>query len=218
MPRCRVGVRVFGLDEGSPVTNHPRSFHEGEADGEVGDICADGGGFVEAGREQPHDMILLEVQMPIVEGVGVLEAALERLRAQIPRAQPPEDGRQPTGSAGESRHRGKPLDRLFIKSSDRICLLRTDEIDWIESAGNYVRLHVRGQTHLRRDKLCNLEARLDPAKFLRIHRCFMVHIDRIQEFQQMFHGNYQVVLSDRTELSISRPYWKRLQEVFGAEL
>jgi two-component system LytT family response regulator len=191
------------------------SFGEGEADGEVRDTCADGG-FAHVNREPPHDTILLELQMPILDGVGVLEAALERARAQVHRAEPREDSRQPTGTADESGRRGKPLDRLLVKSSDRVFLLRTEEIDWIKAAGNYVRLHVRGQTHLRRDTISNLEARLDPAKFLRIHRCSMVHIDRIQDFHPLFNGNYLVVLHDRTELRISRPYWQRLQKVFGA--
>ncbi len=109
------------------------------------------------------------------------------------------------------------IERLVVKSAGRLFFLRTDEIEWVESAGNYVCLHVRGESHLLRETMTGLEARLDPARFARIHRTAIVNIDRIKELQPLFHGEYQVVLRDGTELTLSRGYRDRLQEVIGRE-
>ena len=104
-----------------------------------------------------------------------------------------------------------------MKSAGRLFFLRTDEIDWIESAGNYVCLHVGAESHLLRETMNGVEARLDPARFVRIHRTAIVNIDRVKELQPLFHGEYQVVLRDGTELTLSRGYRERLQEVIGRE-
>lgn len=109
------------------------------------------------------------------------------------------------------------IERLVVKSAGRLFFLRTDEIEWVESAGNYVCLHVRGESHLLRETMTSLEARLDPARFARIHRTAIVNIDQIKELQPLFHGEFQVVLRDGTELTLSRGYRDRLQEVIGRE-
>ena len=109
------------------------------------------------------------------------------------------------------------LERLVVKSAGRLFFLRTEEIDWIESAGNYVCLHVGAETHLLRETMSGLESRLDPARFVRIHRTAIVNIDEIKELQPLFHGEYQVVLRDGTQLTLSRSYRDRLQEVIGRE-
>ena len=108
------------------------------------------------------------------------------------------------------------MERLVVKSAGRLFFLRTQEIEWVESAGNYVCLHVRGESHLLRETMNGLEARLDPARFVRIHRTAIVNIDQIKELQPLFHGEYQVVLRDKTELTLSRGFRDRLQEVIGS--
>jgi two-component system, LytTR family, response regulator len=109
------------------------------------------------------------------------------------------------------------LERLVVKSAGRLFFLRTAEIDWVESAGNYVCLHTGGETHLLRETMSGLESRLDPARFVRIHRTAIVNIDQVKELQPLFHGEYQVVLRDGTELTLSRSYRDRLQEMIGRE-
>jgi two-component system, LytTR family, response regulator len=109
------------------------------------------------------------------------------------------------------------MERLVVKSAGRLFFLRTEEIEWVESAGNYVCLHVKGESHLLRETMNGLEARLDPARFGRIHRTAIVNIDQIKELQPLFHGEYQVVLRDGMELTLSRGYRDRLQEVIGKE-
>jgi two-component system LytT family response regulator len=110
------------------------------------------------------------------------------------------------------------LERLVVKSAGRLFFLRTEEIDWIESAGNYVSLHAGGESHLLRETMTGLEGRLNPARFVRIHRTAIVNIDRIKELQPLFHGEYQVVLRDGTQLTLSRGYRERLQDIIGRDL
>jgi len=109
------------------------------------------------------------------------------------------------------------LERLVVKSAGRLFFLRTAEIDWIESAGNYVCLHAGGESHLLRETMSGIEARLDPARFVRIHRTAIVNLDEIKELQPLFHGEYEVALRDGTKLTLSRSYRDRLQELIGRE-
>ncbi len=109
----------------------------------------------------------------------------------------------------------KYLDRVVVKSSARVFFLRVEEIDWIEAAGNYLKLHAGGEAHLLRETMNNLEARLDPALFLRIHRSTIVNLERVRELQPWFHGDYAVLLRDGTRLTLSRSYRQKVQELFG---
>jgi two-component system, LytTR family, response regulator len=85
----------------------------------------------------------------------------------------------------------KHPDRLVIRTGGRVSFLKTSEIDWVESEGNYVRLHVGKETHLLRETLNQMEERLDPDQFFRIHRSTIVNLDRIKELQPWFHGDYR---------------------------
>jgi two-component system, LytTR family, response regulator len=109
-------------------------------------------------------------------------------------------------------------DRLVVKSGGRAFFLKTDEIDWIEAEGKYVRLHVGRESYLLREAIGTIEAQLDPRKFPRIHRSTIVNIDRIQELQSWFHNEYRVILNDGTELVLSRSCRKRLGELMGSAL
>jgi two-component system LytT family response regulator len=101
-------------------------------------------------------------------------------------------------------------DRLIVKSGGRVFFLRTEEIDWVEAAGNYVRLHARSESHLLRESMKNMESRLDPNTFVRIHRSAIVNIDRVKELEPWFHGEYIVIMRDGTRLTASRVYSDRL--------
>lgn len=103
-------------------------------------------------------------------------------------------------------------ERLIVKTGGRLFFLRTDEIDWIEAAGNYVRLHVGKDAHLLRETMNSIEARLDPKHFLRIHRSRIVNMERVKELHPWFNGDYAVILRDGTKLMLSRGYRDKLQE------
>ena len=96
------------------------------------------------------------------------------------------------------------LERLVVKESGRITFLKVEEIRWIEAQGNYVILHATNASPLVRRTLRELQEKLDPARFLRIHRSAVVNLDHIRELRPLFHGEYAVTLDDGTELTSSR--------------
>lgn len=107
------------------------------------------------------------------------------------------------------------LERLAVKSGGSVYFVRTDEIDWVEAAGNYSKLHAGKQVHLLRETMTALEAKLDPKRFARIHRSTIVNLERVRELQPYFHGDYVVILNDGTQLTLSRNHRPRLGERFG---
>jgi two-component system LytT family response regulator len=110
------------------------------------------------------------------------------------------------------------LDRFVIKSGGRVFFVRAEEIDWIEAAGNYVKLHVGTDAHLFRETMNALEARLNPDTFYRVHRSHIVNIERVRELQPWFNGEYVVFLKDGTRLTLSRGYREKLQDKMGRTL
>jgi two-component system LytT family response regulator len=101
-------------------------------------------------------------------------------------------------------------DRILVKSSGEIFFLKSAEIDWIEAEGDYMKFHVAGKTHLMRETMARLEARLDPKKFIRIHRSTIVNVDRMRKLSPSFAGEYAVILHDGTKLRLSRGYQERI--------
>lgn len=104
----------------------------------------------------------------------------------------------------------EPTDRILVKSSGEIFFLKAEEIDWIEAEGDYMKFHVGGRTHLMRETMARLEARLDPKRFVRIHRSTIVNVDRLRKLSPTFAGEYAVVLHDGTKLRLSRGYHERI--------
>jgi two-component system LytT family response regulator len=135
---------------------------------------------------------------------------LARAKAQARGARSDDVERRVLALVEELRARTRHLDRLMIKSGGHLFFLKTEEVDWIEAEGNYVRLHAGEASHLLRETVAALEAQLDPARFLRIHRSTIVNLDRVREIHPLFHGEYRVVLKDGTKLTLSRGYRDRL--------
>ena len=100
--------------------------------------------------------------------------------------------------------------RLIVKTGGKVLFLRSPDVEWVEAAGNYVRLHVGGEAYLYRESMKNMESRLDGDQFVRIHRSAIVNLDRIRELQPWFHGEYVVILQDGTKLMASRVFSDRL--------
>ena len=98
------------------------------------------------------------------------------------------------------------LERVVIRVQDRFLLLKTSEVDWVESAGNYLKVHSRGRSFMLRMTMGELEDKLDSRKFVRIHRSTIVNIDRLVEVKPSLHGDFDVMLCDGTTLRMSRGY------------
>ena len=109
-------------------------------------------------------------------------------------------------------------DRILLKSSGEIFFLKAEEIDWIEAEGDYMKFHVAGRAHLMRETMARLEARLDPKRFIRIHRSTIVNLDRLRKLSPSFAGDYAVILHDGTKLKLSRGYHERIATLMKAAL
>jgi two-component system, LytTR family, response regulator len=97
-------------------------------------------------------------------------------------------------------------DRLSVKDGDRVILVPVPEILWCEAEDNYVRIHATTGRHLVRTTMRALEDRLDPRRFARIHRSYIVNLSRVREFRPLSNGEYQVMMTDGTRLVLSRTF------------
>jgi two-component system, LytTR family, response regulator len=252
MERSAVKIRTLICDDEPLARERLRALLVRHSDIQIIGECSNGADAIESIAEQRPDLVLLDVEMPQVDGFGVLEAldpkalpavvfvsahdqyavrafeshaldyilkpfdearvdrALHRVRSQLAQAQ----GTRPIDpglvSLLEELRDRRRSDRLVVKTGGRVIFLRTEDIDWIEASGNYVRLHVGGEAHLLRESMKNMERRLDPSTFVRIHRSAIVNVDRIRELEPWFHGEYIVILRDGTRLTSSRVFSDRL--------
>lgn len=141
------------------------------------------------------------------------EAALQRAKTALRQRQPAgADARleQLLRYWDERAHGAALQDRIVVKTSGEILFLRADEVDWIGADGDYVRFHAGERNYLMRETMAELEARLDPRRFVRIHRSTIVNLDRVHKLSPTFTGEYAVVLRDGTKLKLSRGYHDRL--------
>lgn len=107
-------------------------------------------------------------------------------------------------------------DRIVVRESGRVYFVDVADLDWLEATGNYIALHVTGgRTHLVHETMAAMEARLDPAVFVRIHRSTIVRIHRIKELLPHFNGEFVVVLKDATRLKLSRSFLDTARRVLG---
>lgn len=107
------------------------------------------------------------------------------------------------------------IERFVVKTNGRILFLKTPDIDWMEAAGNYIKLHIGNESHLIRETMNNLEKNLDPRLFVRIHRSTIININKIKELHPWFNGDYKVILHDNREVMLSRGYRNNLSKAVG---
>jgi two-component system LytT family response regulator len=246
-------IKVLIVDD-EPIIRRGIRGHLSRHDNyEVVGECCNGRAAIADIRETKPDLVFLDVQMPEVDGFGVIREVgpeqmpavvfvtaydeyavsafdvnaldyllkpfdeerfsrcLTRVEQRLSQPRPEHALVEKLTSLVAEQAKPRTADRLAIRNSDRITLLQTDDIDWIEAADNYVEIHVGKQVHLMRETLSNLEQRLQPFRFLRIHRSRLVNAGRIKELHPLFHGEYELVLSDGTRLTSSRHYREVLQ-------
>jgi len=109
------------------------------------------------------------------------------------------------------------LERIPVPAKGRFLFFNVRDLDWIEAEGNYLRLHGGPISHLIRGNMNEMEAKLDPGKFMRIHRSTIVNLERIREVQPWFHGHHRVVMTTGQELKLSRYQKDKLRLLLGKE-
>jgi two-component system LytT family response regulator len=266
-------IRTLIVDDELLARRRIRNLLRGRTEFEIVAECANGRQAAAAIAEHAPSLVFLDVQMPDLDGFGVLreisgeplpvivfvtaydqyavrafevhaldyllkpfdderfEKTLHWAKAQLQRNElhqvsqkmlalledyhderPPDRG---TIRAEESKASSQPgpLTRLIVKSAGRVLFVKAEEIDWISAESYYARLHVGRQSYLLRESLSSLEAQLDPARFLRIHRSTIVNLERIRELQPQSHGEYAVILQNGTQLRLSRSYRDKLDQL-----
>jgi two-component system, LytTR family, response regulator len=145
------------------------------------------------------------------------QEALDKARRTLGRADESDRAHPRAVDRCEQRDRaaalvqGIPYYRRFtVREADHFLVLKAQDVDWFEAASNYVELHVHGREYLLRVTLCELEEKLDPSQFTRIHRSTIVNVDRIVEIRPTWRGDFLVVLTGGTTLRLSRFYRERL--------
>lgn len=248
-------IRTLIVDDMPLSRQRTRRYLSSEADVEIVGECGDAESALQAVEKLAPDLILLDVQMPGMNGLEMLEQipverrpavvfitafdefavpafaahavdfllkpfdrervekVLGRVRAHL-RARPAAAPAQP--AEPPAKQKGPYLNRIAVKSVGRTVFVSIEGIDWLETAGNYVCLHVGKETHLVRETMNQIEAQLDPAQFVRIHRSTMVRIEAIREIQPLFNGDRAVILRDGSRLTMSRSYRDKAKEALGA--
>ena len=143
-----------------------------------------------------------------------LQKAVERARRQIANATDDTSVRL-NALLRQIASGARAARRIAIKADGRTVFLSVDDIDYIEAAGNYLRIVTSGDgttAYMVRDRISDMERRLDPAAFARVHRSTIVNISRIKEMHPLFNGDQLLILTNGTQLTLSRTYRERLLE------
>jgi two-component system LytT family response regulator len=183
--------------------------------------CANGFEAVKAVADHKPDLVLLDVQMPKLDGFEVLEllgrdqpvifvTAYDQyaLRAFEVHAAPPLED-----LVREARPRTGPAERILIRDGANVHVLPADAIDYVEAQDDYVAFKSAGKQYLKDQTLAAVEALLDPARFVRIHRSFILNIDRIAKVELYAKDSRMATLRDGTRLPVSRAGYARLSEL-----
>jgi two-component system, LytTR family, response regulator len=250
-------IRALIVEDEPLARERLKMYLVDEPDVEIIGECADGRQAVAAIRSLGPDLVFLDIQLPELDGFGVVEEvgvermpvvifvtaydqhamrafdvyaldyllkpykrdrlrrAVERARAQVLRGKREALSERLLSLLESVRQGPGYVERLMIKSPGRVYFIRADEVDWIESEGNYVRIHAGKESHYLRDTLGGMEARLDRQKFVRIHRSTIVNVESIKELQPLFSGDYTVILRGGERLTMSRGHKEKLLSLIG---
>ena len=249
-----MNIRALIVDDEPLAREWVRSAVAEDPELEVLGECGDGFEAAEAIRRLKPDLVFLDVQMPGLDGFGVLEAlspeeipavvfvtafdqyavrafeaqavdylmkpfskerveeAVRRVR-ELVKGKSLEDFRESVAKIVEKIRRDRSFPEwVLLKADGKNVFVKVKDIDWIESSRNNVRIHVGQTIYLLHETTSAIASRLDPKKFLRIHRSAIVNIERIKELHPWFNGDYAVVLRDGTQLTLSSSYRDRLKE------
>ena len=234
-------MRVLIVDDEPLARTAVRLLVEHDPELSVAGECS-GVDAVAAIQSLKPDILFLDIQMPEVDGFDVLETigvdgvpavvfvtAYDQYAVRafdvhaIDYLVKPFDDRRffaallRAKDRARQRARGKEyVSRYLVRVRDKVVLVKTADVDWIEAADYYVTLHAGPESYLLRRSLAEIEAELDPRQFIRVHRSAIVNIDRVKEMHSLFRGDSLIVLRDGTNVRLSRArreeFERRLKE------
>jgi two-component system LytT family response regulator len=212
-------IRTMIVDDDPLARSWLRGLLEDHADVEILAECANGEESVDRisgldpgvlqtlGENRPKCLVFVTA----FDRLAIREVTLDRARAQLAAKRSDILPEQLQALLDAMPQTAKRPDRIAVKDNGAVFFVKVADIDWIEAYGNYVRLHVGDASHLLLQTMAGMEAKLDPEKFLRIHRSSIVNIDRIARLEPLFHGEYSVRLTGGAELTLSPGYREKLQ-------
>jgi two-component system LytT family response regulator len=240
-------LRVMIVDDEEPARLALRQDLAGLDDVEIVAECANGFEAVKVVGELRPDVILLDVQMPKLDGFEVLEliggevpvifvtaydefaikafdvhavdyllkpVAQARLRAALDRARARTTaGPSPAALKASARPPGAPLERVVIRDGAQVHVVAAERIDYVEAQDDYVGIRTAGRTLLKEQTLGDLETQLDMRRFVRIHRSYLLNIERLARVELYAKDSRLAILSDGTKLPVSRAGYQRLQQL-----
>jgi two-component system LytT family response regulator len=255
-------VKVLIVDDEPLARRRSARLLREREDVEIVAQCSGGSGAVEAIREHDPDLVLLDIQMPDIDGFGVISEVgadrmpqvvfvtaydqhairafdvnavdyvvkpytSERFHEAVNRAMTRIASRgESAESTSEEEARLLSIlervtandvagsDRIIVRDRDRTRLVRARDVDWVESEANYVRLHVGTASYLIRGNLGKLEEKLAGFGFVRVHRRFLVNVERVTEVQPWFGGDAILILANNTKVRLSRTFKEPFERRF----
>ena len=242
-------LRVIVVDDEALARTLLRELLGAHADIEVIAECGNGFEAVKAVTEKKPDLLLLDIQMPKLDGFDVLELigtevpvifvtaydqyaikafqvhavdyllkpfGAERLAEALTRARARIGAREALPAkalVSEARAARTPLERILIRDKADVHVIPVAKIDYFESQDDYVSLKVGDKTLLKEQTLSELEQLLDPGRFVRIHRRYLLNVARLAKIEQSMTDSRVAVLQDGTEIPISRSGYAKLREI-----
>jgi two-component system LytT family response regulator len=241
-------LRVVVVDDEEPARLALRQDLEAIGGIDILAECANGFEAVKAVSEEPPDVLLLDVQMPRLDGFEVLELlgrdvpvvfvtahdvfalrafdvhavdyllkpfTRERLAVALERARSRQAAQRPSPAAlrASARPPGTSLDRIVIRDGAQVHVLPVDKIDYVEAQDDYVAFHTSGRVLLKEQTLADLEAALDARRFVRVHRSYVLNIERLARVELYAKDSRVAILTDGTKLPVSRAGNQRLQQL-----
>jgi len=244
-------LRLVIADDEDLARSLVREYLKDSLDLEIVAECRNGFEAVKAVTELKPDLLLLDIQMPRLDGFEVLELieretnvifitaydqyairafdvhaidyllkpfSAERLSEALDRARQKIDRGEPTATAAlaaEARPPGTRADRILIRDGGDVHVLPMARIDYVEAQDDYVCFRAEGKRYLKQQTLADVEAALDPARFVRIHRSYILNIDRLAKLELYAKDSHAAILRDGTRLPVSRSGYSRLNTMIG---
>jgi two-component system LytT family response regulator len=218
-------MRVVIVDDERLARSLLREFLQKHSDVEIVAECANGLEAVKAVAEQKPELIFLDIQMPRLDGFEVLDlvgrevnvifvTAYDKYALRAfdvhARAKIARNERPPVAELTAAARPGAKLERVLIRDGSQVHVIPISKIDYIEAQDDYVAFRSEGKQYLKQQTLSEVEATLDNTRFVRIHRSYILNVDRLAKLELYAKDSHAAILRDGTRLPVSRTGYSRL--------